>query len=196
MMNNSIKIRIETYLESSLTKKRKQHTYSVVREACSLALHYGEDPKKAELAALFHDAYRDKPKEILDSYIKAWNIDSTYLGDVNLSHGKVAALAMEREYGVKDKDLINAVAFHTTGRPNMSLLEKIIYLADAIEPNRCYPGVRELRKLAYRDIDKACVLALENSIKYIQSQKLSPASDTVKAKQLLLAEERSKHEQP
>lgn len=195
-MDNSIKKDIKTYLDNSLTKERKRHTYSVAREACLLSLHYGEDPERAELAALFHDAYRDESKEVLDSYIKAWHLDPAYLGNVNLSHGKIAATAMKRYYGIEDKDLINAVAFHTTGRPDMSLLEKIIYIADAIEPDRCYPRVHELRKLAYQDIDKACILALENSIKYIESRKLNPAFDTIEAKRIFLEEERRKHEQP
>ena len=70
-------------------------------------------------------------------------------------HGKIAAEVMKRDWGIKDEDVINAVKNHTTGRQGMSLLEKIIFVADAIEPSRDYPGVDKLRELAFKDLDSA-----------------------------------------
>ncbi|MFR4798348.1 MAG: HD domain-containing protein, partial [Lentihominibacter sp.] len=68
------------------------------------------------------------------------------------------------------KDMIIAVAFHTTGRKGMSVLEKIIFLADAIEPGRNYPGVEEMRKTAYTDLDKACIMSLERTVQYVRDR--------------------------
>ncbi|MPN28243.1 hypothetical protein SDC9_175684 [bioreactor metagenome] len=84
-----------------------------------------------------------------------------------------------------DNDILNAVSYHTTGRSNMSQLEKIIYLADAIEPNREYPGVDELRKAAFVNLDEACILSLSRTIDYVKSQNLFLDEDTIEARDYL-----------
>jgi len=193
-MNDAVKNRIEEYLECYLSDKRKSHTYAVALEAVNLARRYGADQQKAELAALFHDMYRGKPVEILDAMVREFGLDPSYLGNSNLSHGKIAAKVMEQEYGIKDPDILNAVAYHTTGRAEMSLLEKIIYLADAIEPGRRYPGISELRKLAYTSLNKACIKAMSRSIDYIKSRGLELDRDTLRAKNYLVEEERRSYE--
>lgn len=162
-----IKAEIIKYIETNLTEKRLRHTYSVAAEAVRLAEKYGCDTQKAELAALCHDMFRSKPARELDMYVKNFGLPEKLLGNVNLSHGKVAAEMMKREYHIDDDDMINAVSFHTTGRKGMSVLEKIIFLADAIEPERNYPGVEEMRKIAYVDLDRACISSLERTVKYV-----------------------------
>lgn len=157
---NAIKKEITTYLQANLKEKRLAHTYGVVEEAKKLAETYGADPKKAELGALFHDAFREKG---------------------NLVHGSIAADYMKSIYKIKDEDLCNAVRFHTTGRAGMSLLEKVLYLADAIEPNRSYPGVDQLRILAYKDLDAACLQAFQNTIRYVTENGLSLDKNTSEA---------------
>ena len=77
---------------------------------------------------------------------------------------------MERDYNIDDADIVNAVSFHTTGRAGMSKLEKIIFLADAIEPLRQYPAVQDIRKLAYVDLDQAIIRSLERTIAYIRER--------------------------
>lgn len=186
---------IKQYIESYLTEKRKRHTYAVALEAVSLAKLYGEDELKAQVAALFHDTYRGKPIEILDSLVREFGLDDSYLGNSNLSHGKIAAIVMRRDFEILDKDVINAVAYHTTGRAGMSDLEKIIYLADAIEPGRRYPGVEELRRLAYANLNKACIKAMGLSIEYIKSRGMELDRDTLRAKNFLVEEERRVYEQ-
>ena len=128
-------------------EERKKHTFAVRDTAVKLAERYGADEKKAEIAALFHDIKRSAS---------------------DLEHGKMAALVMERDYGIDDEDILNAVRYHTTGRPGMSLLEKIIFIADAIEPGRSYPGAEKIREAAFSDIDRACILSMENTIRYIK----------------------------
>ena len=186
---------IKQYIESYLTEKRKRHTYAVALEAVSLARLYGADEQKAQIAALFHDIYRGKPVEILDSFVREFGLDDSYLGNSNLSHGKIAAIIMKRDFEIRDEDIINAVAYHTTGRAGMSDLEKIIYLADAIEPGRRYPGVEELRRLAYTNLNKACIKAMSRSIDYIKSRGMELDRDTLRAKNFLVEEERRAYEQ-
>ena len=165
-----IKNEIIKYIELNLTQKRLRHTYSVASEAVKLAERYGCDTKKAELAAFCHDMFRSKPAGDLDMYVKELGLPQKLLENVNLSHGKVAAEMMKRRYHIDDKDMINAVALHTTGRKGMSVLEKIIFLADAIEPGRNYPGVEEMRKTAYTDLDKACIMSLERTVQYVRDR--------------------------
>ncbi|QOX62721.1 HD domain-containing protein [Anoxybacterium hadale] len=174
------------YINSNMTEKRRIHTYAVAEEAVKLARRYGEDVEKAELAALFHDFFRGISVEELNGYVKAFGLNHVYLNNNNLAHGKIAAIVMERDYHITDQDIINAVSFHTTGRAEMSLLEKIVYLADAIEPNRAYPGVNELRDLATKDLDKACLLSLNRNIEYIRSRGIYLDEDTLQARDSLL----------
>jgi predicted HD superfamily hydrolase involved in NAD metabolism len=89
-----------------------------------------------------------------------------------LKHAKKSAELAGVKYGVKDNDILNAIMFHTTGRVNMSLLEKIIYIADKIEPNRNYEGVEEIRNKAYTRLDEAIIKSLENTIEYVKNRNL------------------------
>ena len=182
------KKRIIEYIEHNMTEKRQLHTYAVAEEAKKLSQRYGEDMEKAELAALFHDFFRGVQEKALNGYVRQLDLGAAYLDNSNLAHSKIAAFVMEREYHIKDRDMINAVSFHTTGRPHMSKLEKIIYLADAIEPNRSYPGIEEIREMAYQNLDEACLLSLEHSIDYVKSMGLYLDQDTVMARDYLIDE--------
>ena len=165
-----IKRDIIDYIEKELSPKRLKHTYGVAEEAGRLAERYGANVEKAKLAALFHDMCKSMPVSELDRYVEECGLSKNLKGRPDLSHGKVAAQLMERDYGIKDEELINAVSFHTTGRAGMSMLEKIVFLADAIEPSRDYPGVDDIRKLAYEDIDRACVRSLSRTVDYIKQK--------------------------
>ena len=150
--------KIREFVEHNLSEKRRLHTYGVCDTAVRLAKKYGCDVEKAQTAALLHDIYRGVSVSTLDYYVRHLCLDERYLGNANLAHAKIAAATCGREFGITDSDVINAVSFHTTGRAGMSLLEKIIYVADAIEPGRDYPGVDEIRKAAEEDIDRALSL--------------------------------------
>lgn len=185
---DSLKGTIEAYIEKNASEKRKIHTEGVRQTAIMLAEKYGPLNEtlrqKAELTALFHDMYRGVSTDIMNYYVKHLGLDEKrYRNNANLAHGKIAAAVMEREYGITDDDMLNAVSFHTTGRPGMSLLEKIIYIADAIEPNRSYPGVEELRKSAERDIDLACLQSLTSTIAYVRGENKYLDEDTILAKE-------------
>lgn len=177
----NLKKEITAYIENNLKEKRLKHTYSVVSEAVKLAEHYGEDVQRAELAALFHDMFRSTPVAALNMYIRQLGLPENIMDNPNLSHGKIAAAVMKKNYGIEDEEILNAVSYHTTGRAGMSRLEKIIFLADAIEEGRNYPTVEETRKLAYVDLDRACINSLERTVEYISGigEYLDP--DTINA---------------
>ena len=160
---------LEPELKARLKPSRLLHTYGVAKEAVALAKRYGGDEEKAEICGLFHDIKREKG---------------------NLEHGAYGAACMEEDYHIRDVDMLNAVRYHTTGRENMSLLEKIIYQADAIDPSRNYPGIEKLRKKAYEDLDEACLLAMERSIEYVRMQGLTLDENTIKAQNFLRKKEK------
>lgn len=168
-------------IEKKITDRRRKHTYGVCEHAVALARKYGADEEKARQAALFHDLYKDISKEELAELVDLYGLDERYKDSLNLAHSKLAAAAMERDYGIDDRELLNAVSYHTTGRADMTMLEKIIYIADATEPGRSYPGVEALRALAETDIDAACFLAVKNTIEHLKAQNLFIDEDSVNA---------------
>lgn len=168
-----------------LSKGRRSHTEGVERTAVELAIKYGEDPKKAAVAALFHDMCRGMDRQVLNQYIKDFRLPEYYLDNESLAHGVIAARLMESEYGILDQDVLNAVRYHTTGRANMSRLEKIIYVADSIEPARDYQGVERLRKLAWEDLDKAVLCGLEQTIDYVKKRGVKLDHNTLEAREWL-----------
>ena len=173
---------IKEYIESNLKEKRIIHTYSVVDEAVRLAQRYGEDVEKAAFAALCHDMCRGMSTAVLNMYIRQLGLPQILIDKPNLSHGKVAAEILKKDYGIADEDILNAVSYHTTGRKDMSDFEKIIFLADAIEPGRTYPTVEETRALAYDNLDRACINSLERTIEYINGTGNYLDPDTIKAR--------------
>ncbi len=181
---------IKTYIEKNFSEKRKIHTEGVRQTAMELAAKYGADVEKAEVAALFHDMFRGVSEDVLNYYVKHLGLDKKYLNNCNLAHGKIAAIMMERDFDIKDQDIINAVSYHTTGRAGMSLLEKIIYIADAVEPNRKYPGVNELRAVVQEDLDKACLMSLTRTIDYVTGQGHFLDPDTITARDDFLTKEK------
>jgi len=176
---------INDYIKENYSEKRRIHTEGVRKTAFRLASRFGADLAKADTAALFHDMFRGRDAGTLNSYVERFGMPSRYLDNPNLSHSKIAAEVMRQEYGIKDQDIFNAVSYHTTGRAGMSILEKVIFLADSIEPGRDYPGVKELRDTAEEDIDRACLENMDNTLKYLGQQGIEPDKDTVSARDWL-----------
>ncbi|HAQ41678.1 MAG TPA: phosphohydrolase [Clostridiales bacterium] len=144
------------------------HCISTMKEAEKLAFHYGVDEEKAKIAGLLHDCGKRMTK-----------------GQDNLTHSKTGAELAEEVFDVHDKEILNAIMYHTTGRENMTMLEKIIFIADKIEPRRKYDGVEELRKKAYTDIDAAVIMSLENTIEYVKKRNLKLDNDSLKTLKFL-----------
>ena len=159
---------IEKYITDNFSEKRRIHTYGVRDTSMMLARKYGADPEKARACSLYHDMFRRATDEQIDEYIEKYGLDPKYRHDPDLAHSKIAAIYMNNEMGIEDEDMLNAVAYHTTGRAGMSTLEKVIFLADSIEPARDYPTVNYLRELAEDDLDEACLALLERSEDYLR----------------------------
>lgn len=182
--------KIKSEVKEYLSEERFDHTLGVVEEAQKLSLRYGADPEKAELAALLHDL--GKANDI-DMLLKIESEFDIILKEKLQKHGALyhatvsRKLAFER-YNIEDQDLLNAIRYHTTGRAHMSLLEKIIYIADCIEPSRCFSGVEELRVAAYQDLDRAMLISLENTIGHVIANGLILHEDTVRARNFLIVQ--------
>lgn len=161
-------------LASCLTPKRYQHTLSVAVTAANLAVVHGIDQKKAYLSGLLHDCAKYLNGEELVSFCDENAILITDVERKNsaLIHGKVGAYFAQTKYGVHDLDVLHAISYHTTGRPAMTRLEQIIYLADYIEPNRnmkCKPhSLSDIRKVCFLELNDALRMVLENTLTYLE----------------------------
>jgi len=150
-------------LKKHLTPKRFKHSLGVVIEAEKLAKHYGADVKKARWAALLHDTVKEYGADKKRTLCEKWGIcvDEIVAAHIDLAHGLLGAEAALRQYLVKDEEILQAIRFHILGHKNMTLLDKIIVLADFIEPYReDYYPLKEMREYAYTDINKALVIGL------------------------------------
>ncbi len=146
---------IKEDLRKSIGEKLYIHCTNVMNTAFDLALNYKIPTDKAMIAGLLHDSGK-----LLNENVG------------NLEHAVLGSEIAANKYGIDDIDVINAILYHTTGRENMTMLEKIIYLADKIEPNRRYDGVDTIRELAYTNIDEAIIKSLENTFEYLKSKNI------------------------
>ncbi len=163
--------RCRKMLKEDIGKKRYLHSIGVSDTAACLAMRYGYDVKNAAIAGLLHDCAKGLSEEELIGTVTRANIDISPIERDNpeLLHSKAGSVIAREKYGISDETILSAIFWHTTGKPAMSLLEKIIFLADYIEPNRCnIPNIERIRKLAFTDIDASVAFACENSIEYLK----------------------------
>ncbi|GIN60386.1 hypothetical protein J27TS8_03790 [Robertmurraya siralis] len=175
-----------------LTEHRYQHTIGVMETAILLARQYGADEKKAEIAAIFHDYAKFRPKEEMKQIILAEKMAPDLLQyNSELWHAPVGAFLVEKEVGIADMEILNAIKYHTSGRVGMSILEKIIYLADYIEPGRQFPEVEEVRELAKKDLQLALIKAVQNTISFLMNKNQPIFPDTFHTYNDLIANRRT-----
>lgn len=163
--------KIKKQLSKALDHKRYEHTLGVAYTSASLAMRYGEDIHKAEVAGLLHDCAKcmDNDKKVAICEKHKIQISEAEHRNHFLLHAKVGAYLAAKKYHIKDKDILNAITYHTTGRPAMSLLEKIVYVADYIEPRRDHaPNLSEIRTLAFTDIDQVLVKILGDILLHLK----------------------------
>ena len=161
---------------TELDTERYEHTLGVMYTAASMAMRYDEDVEKALLAGLLHDCAKCISGENKIKLCNKYHLSVSEVEKKNpsLLHAKLGAFLAAKKYHIKDKDVINAIASHTTGCPNMTLLDKIIYIADYIEPGRKeLPNMAEVRKLAFTDINECLYRILEDSLVYLNSKNIS-----------------------
>lgn len=162
-------------LSEELDKKRYAHTLGVAYTAVSLAMAHGTDMYNAYLAGLLHDNAKCISSEKKRKLCKKYDIVLNEAEDKNpdLLHAKLGAIRAREKYHVEDRAVLEAIKYHTTGKPAMTELEKIIYIADYIEPNRkMLPGLPEIRTTAFRDLNRAMVLILKNTLAYLKEKEV------------------------
>lgn len=159
-------------LKKELSSKRFHHTEGVAHTARKLALRYGADPEKAYIAGWIHDCAKEMPLSEMQEWTKkdGMRLDPYMMGSRALLHGPAGSAYAKLHFHMDDEEILSAVVYHTTGRPHMTLLEKIVFLADYIEPSRDFPGVEGLRKLAEKDLDEAMLAAYDSTIRHLLDQ--------------------------
>lgn len=179
---------LRAQVKERLTPKRYRHTLGVEEMAAQMARRFGENERDARVAALLHDVTKRLSTAEQLKLCEHYGIISNYgESEAALLHADTAAAVAQDEFGVSAR-VARAIASHTTGAPHMAVLDKIIYLADCIEPGRDYPGVDRLRQLCQKDLDEAMICALQHTIGYVKAQGKTPNPRSQQALNQLLAE--------
>ncbi len=177
-------IKMQKKLKKDLDAARFHHTQGVMYTAAALAMCYGEDVKRAQIAGLLHDCAKCIPNDKKLKLCRRHNIpvSETEHKSPYLLHAKLGAFIAEEKYGVHDPGILSAIEFHTTGRAAMSLLEEIIYIADYIEPMRSKAeNLPEVRRIAFRDINRAVYIVMRDTLRYLENEKSCLDNQTVVA---------------
>lgn len=177
-------------LKNEITEERYLHSIGVMETSIKLAKFYEVNIEKAALAGLLHDCAKYKDKRNLLKMANDFDIilDNVMKYNVELIHGLIGAEIAKRYYSVTDEEILRAIKIHTTGSEKMNMLEKVIFIADYIEPNRNFPGVEEIRQMAFKDLNKSLIMAMDNTIIYVINSGNLLHLDTVKARNYLIIE--------
>ncbi|HAQ5382412.1 TPA: HD domain-containing protein [Enterococcus faecium] len=158
-------------IQMRMSEQRFKHVLGVEETAVALAKKYGASPEKASIAALTHDYAKERPDEEFKMVIVRDGFDPELLNYNNaIWHGLVGASFVERELRITDAEILHAIRVHTTGAAKMSLLDKIIYVADYIEPGRDFPGVQDARAIAWADLDEAVAFETKHTLAHLLAQ--------------------------
>ena len=169
-MNSEI-FSIREKLKASLKPRRYEHSLSVSFTCMALAMRYGYDLDKAELAGLLHDCAKcyDNNSIIAACRNSGMELTEGELQAPSIIHSRLGARMAEEKFGVNDPEILSAIACHTTGKPDMSLLDKILYIADYIEPRRYkIKDLPAIRRLAFEDLDEALFQIMEGTLRYLK----------------------------
>ena len=165
--------KIQHKLKKHLDENRFEHTEGVRYTCAALSMRYQYDLERAQVAGLLHDCAKCIPDGKKIKICKKHQIEMSRAEQESpfLLHAKVGAHIAEAKYGVKDREILSAIACHTTGKAGMTLLEKIVYIADYIEPHRnAAPNLEEIRRLAFEDIDRAMYVILRDTLSYLKAK--------------------------
>ena len=167
-------------MQKRLDAELYEHSIATAETAVELAERYGSKREKAYLAGLVHDYGKRLKRQQLLEVAESYNLklDSITLGEARLLHAPVGAVLLTEELKIKDRELLSAVSYHTTGYSGMTLLAKVLYLADCIEPGRNFDGVDKIRELAAIDLEQALLAAVDRTICSVVTRglKLHPRS--------------------
>ena len=159
-------------LKNKISDKRLEHSFGVEYTAACLAMVHNTDVEKARIAGLLHDCAKGIPTREKLEKAKKYGLPVNRFEEKNpdILHGKLGAYYARCKYGIEDADILNAITYHTTGRPGMSELEKIIFIADYIEPNRRpLPNIDVIRRTAFSDIDECLLMILRGTLDYLEN---------------------------
>lgn len=171
-MKNPELAKIRKAMEKTQDAKRFEHTLGVAYIAAALAMQYDVDINNALIAGYLHDCAKSLSDEKKLNFCEKHNIPMTdaEMKNPSLLHAKVGGFMAINDYKVTDIDIINAILNHTTGRPEMSVLEKIIFIADYIEPGRKQaPNLAQVRKMAFVDLNETMLMILEDTLEYLKA---------------------------
>lgn len=180
---------INKQLEKMLPKKRFKHSLNVANTSIKLSKIYNYDKEKAYLAGMIHDCAKYLNKEEVKYYVAKYKIelDDLEKNNLALSHSVIGCYIAKYEFKIEDEEIISAVKYHTTGKANMNLLEKILYIADLIEEDRSFPGVELLRELTYGgSLDEALLISFNNTIKFVIDNQQLIHPRTIEARNYLM----------
>lgn len=180
---------IAAHVQKRMPEKRWAHTQGVIAESIRLAKRYGADPAKAELAATLHDvakywAIEEQRRLLIREQI---GLDELAF-EKALMHAVIGAWVAEHEYGITDQEVLDAIRYHTSGRAAMTVLDKVVCLADYIEPGRDFPGVEAIRALADENLNAALVAGFNSTIAFLIETNKRIFPRTLEARNGLLAE--------
>lgn len=163
---------VKEIIRFKLSRQRFKHSVQVADVARELARHYQLDEEKAYLIGLLHDYAKGIPGDELITIAEGNGLLENAVERLipDLLHAPVGAWLLENELDINDPEIINAVKYHTLGSMTMSDMDKVIFLADMIEPGRDYPGREKLKSLALRNLDRAMLLGLDSTIRYCLDQ--------------------------
>ncbi|WP_142827772.1 bis(5'-nucleosyl)-tetraphosphatase (symmetrical) YqeK [Planococcus soli] len=168
-------------VKERLPENRFNHVLGVVDTAIELAKEFDIPESKAKTAAILHDVAKFSDRDWMKSIIVSEKLDPLLLEyHAELWHAPVGAYLAKTEFGVEDEDVLNAIRYHTTGREDMSDLEKVVYIADLIEPNRKFTGVEELRQLKEQGLDVMMEASVKHSIEFLVSKNQPVFPDSLK----------------
>lgn len=181
-LNNLSPSRLRAVSYSMMKAKRIPHVRGTEETAVALALLWGENPEYARRAAILHDCtkYWELPEQLALCEEYGVPLDDLERQSVKMLHSKTAAILAQHQFG-EAPEICRAIARHTTGAPDMTHFDKILYLADYVEPTRDFDGVEELRQLAFSNLDKAMILGLQTTIAELEEKKVPVHGNTIKA---------------
>ncbi len=170
-------------IKPHLSDKRYRHSCEVAKSAKRLAKKYGADPDKAEIAGILHDIMKDTDK---DEQLKIMDRFGIILNDIeavtpNLWHQISGAAYVENELNITDPDIVNPIRWHTSGKKDMTLMEKVVFIADFISDDRDYKGVDKMREVAKESLDKAIIEGLSFTISELAQSEKAIVQDTFNA---------------
>lgn len=184
---NDLDLKLEK-LQDSIGKKRFDHSIRVYKTALKLnkKLNLNLSKEDIKLAGIFHDCAKYNEMMYFEKYKQKYNLDKEIIENKAVSHSFLGAIVAKEEYNISNRDVLDAIKYHTTGKENMSDLTKLILISDSIEPNRDYNGVDDLRDIAKKDLDLAVIMQLDSTIKFLIDKHSIIHLQTIKARNYIM----------